>query len=152
MRALILSDTHGLLRPAVEKLLPQAELVIHAGDVGSAEVLEKMRALSGGPFYAVRGNVDTTPPLSGLPSSELIEVEGRSIYVLHRLQDLDLSPTAAGIDAVIFGHTHKPEQKPEGGVLYLNPGSVGQRRFDLPIACAWLDLPSLEVNAVTLDG
>lgn len=152
MRALILSDTHGLLRPEVLALLAQAELVVHAGDVGKPEVLRAIRETAGGPVYAVRGNVDTSPPLSALPATELLDAGGRLLYVLHRLDDLDLSPQAAGIDAVIYGHTHRPEQRQEGGVLYLNPGSVGPRRFDLPVACAWLDLPSLQVIPVHLGG
>lgn len=150
MRALILSDTHGLLRPEVLPLLPQAEVVIHAGDVGKPEVLEAIRAAAAGSVYVVRGNVDTSPPLSGLPATELVEAGGRFLYVLHRREDLDLSPQAAGIDAVIFGHTHRPEVQRDGGVLYLNPGSVGPRRFDLPIACAWLDLQNLQVTPIHL--
>ncbi|WP_189642443.1 metallophosphoesterase family protein [Deinococcus piscis] len=150
MRVLVLSDTHGLLRPEVLALLPQAELVLHAGDVGKPEVLSALREAANCPVHAVRGNVDTAPPLSQLPATELVEVGGRFLYMLHRLDDLDLSPQAAGIDAVIFGHTHRPEQRHDSGVLYLNPGSVGPRRFSLPVACAWLDLPSLSVTAVEL--
>ncbi|MDO4263560.1 MAG: metallophosphoesterase family protein [Deinococcus sp.] len=151
MRALILSDTHGLLRPEVLALAAQAELIVHAGDVGQPAVLAALQEAAGGPVHVVRGNVDTVFPLSHLPASELMEAGGRFLYLLHRLDDLDLSPQAAGIDAVIFGHTHRPEQRHEGGVLYLNPGSVGPRRFSLPVACAWLDLPSLKVTPVPLD-
>lgn len=150
MRALVLSDTHGLLRPEVLALLPQAELVIHAGDVGKPEVLSALQQAATGPVHAVRGNVDTSSSLSDLPATELIEAGGRFLYLLHRLDDLNLSPQVAGIDAVIFGHTHRPEQRREGGVLYLNPGSVGPQRFSLPVACAWLDLPSLDVTPIGL--
>ncbi|WP_261663325.1 metallophosphoesterase family protein [Deinococcus sp. Marseille-Q6407] len=150
MRALILSDTHGLLRPEVLTLLPQAELIIHAGDVGSPDVLAALQAAAGGPLHVVRGNVDRQPPLSDLPATELLEAGGRSLYLLHNLDDLDLAPRAAGIDAVIFGHSHRLEQRREDGVLYLNPGSVGPRRFSLPVACAWLDLSDLGVEPVRL--
>ncbi|MFC6616696.1 metallophosphoesterase family protein [Deinococcus radiophilus] len=151
MRALILSDTHGLLRPEVLALVAQADLVIHAGDVGRPEVLDDIRRAAHAPVHVVRGNVDTAPPLSALPATELIEAGGRSLYLLHNLDHLDLSPQAAGIDAVVFGHTHRPEERRENGVLYLNPGSVGPRRFSLPVVCAWLDLADdLQVTPVEL--
>ena len=149
-RTLVISDTHGQLRPELLPLLSQAGLVLHAGDVGKPEVLEAIKAAAAGPVCAVRGNVDGTAPLSHLPLTEMIEAGGRTLYLLHRLDDLNLSPKAAGVDAVIFGHTHRPEQRREDGVLYLNPGSVGPRRFDLPVACAWLDLVSLTAQPVTL--
>lgn len=140
MRALVISDTHGLLRPEVRALLSQAEAVLHAGDVGQPEVLTALEAAVSGPVYAVRGNVDRAPPLSALPETRLLELGGTWVYLLHDRQALDLSPEAAGIRVVISGHTHRPELERRDGVTYLNPGAVGPRRFRLPVACAWLHL------------
>lgn len=112
--------------------------MLHAGDVGRAEVLAALWEAAPGPVHAVRGNVDRVPPLSELPETLLVELEGVGIYLLHDLNDLDLSPEAAGIRVVVSGHTHRPRLEERGGVTYLNPGSVGPRRFSLPVACAWL--------------
>ncbi|WP_104991062.1 metallophosphoesterase family protein [Deinococcus sp. NW-56] len=140
MRVLVLSDTHGPLRPEVLPLAARADAVLHAGDVGRPEVLGELRAASPGPVHAVRGNVDRSPPLSGLPETLLLELGGVWVYLLHDLAALDLTPVAAGIRVVISGHTHQPRVEERGGVLFLNPGSVGPRRFRLPVACAWLYL------------
>ena len=137
-RVLVISDTHGLLRPEVRALGPDADVILHAGDVGRPEVLDDLRAITPAPVYAVRGNVDRTPPLDGLPATLLLELGAVSVYVLHDLHDLDLRPTDAGIQVVVSGHTHTPHVEIREGVTYLNPGSVGPRRFSLPIACAWL--------------
>ncbi|MDL2344606.1 metallophosphoesterase family protein [Deinococcus sp. MIMF12] len=147
MRVLALSDTHGLLRPEVLPLVAQADAVLHAGDVGTLQVLEALRAASPGPVHAVRGNVDRTPPLSELPETALLELGGVWVYLLHDLNDLDLSPVAAGVRVVISGHTHQPRREEQEGVLFLNPGSVGPRRFRLPVACAWLRLERGRVRA-----
>lgn len=153
MRALVLSDTHGLLRPAVLTLAGEADAVLHAGDVGKPGVLEALRAATSGPVYAVRGNVDRTPPLSELPETLLVELAGVWVYLLHDRNDLDVRPEVAGIRVVISGHTHAPRLEERGGVLYLNPGSVGPRRFRLPVACAWLHLEGggVRVEPVTLE-
>ncbi|MEF2277821.1 metallophosphoesterase family protein [Deinococcus sp. YIM 134068] len=154
MRLLVLSDTHGLLRPEVLALVREADAVLHAGDVGRPEVLDGLRAESSGPVHAIRGNVDRTPPLSSLPETLLVEFGGMGVYLLHNLDDLDLSPESAGIHVVISGHTHKPKLEERGGVTYLNPGSVGPRRFSLPVACAWLYLDGeggVRVEALTLN-
>ncbi|MPY66136.1 metallophosphoesterase family protein [Deinococcus sp. SDU3-2] len=147
MRVLALSDTHGLLRPEVLPLTAQADAVLHAGDVGKMEILEALRAVSPGPVHAVRGNVDRSPPLSDLPETALLELGGIWIYMLHDLSALDLSPVAAGVQVVLSGHTHQPRAEEQDGVLYLNPGSVGPRRFRLPVACAWLHLKGGGVRA-----
>jgi len=130
----VISDTHGLLRPEALAALAGSELIIHAGDIGPASVLEAMRAIA--PVVAVRGNVDRSGPAAELPETEVVSVGRHSIYVLHDLHRLDLHPRAAGFSAVISGHTHAPVAERKGGVLYLNPGSAGPRRFKLPICLA----------------
>ena len=152
MRVLALSDTHGLLRPEVLDLVREADAVLHAGDVGKAEVLDGLRAASPGPVHTIRGNVDRSPPLSELPETLLLELEGVWVYLLHDLKALDLSPEAAGIRVVVSGHTHAPRVEERAGVTFLNPGSVGPRRFRLPVACAWLHLEAgqVRVEPVTL--
>lgn len=147
MRVLALSDTHGLLRPEVLPLAAQAGAVLHAGDVGTPDVLTALRAACSGPVHAVRGNVDRTPPLSELPETALLELGGVWVHLLHDLHELDLSPAAAGVRVVLSGHTHQPRREEREGVLFLNPGSVGPRRFRLPVACAWLHLEGDRVRA-----
>lgn len=132
----IISDTHGLLRPEALDALRQAELIIHAGDVGDPEILKQLKAIA--PVFAVRGNVDTQAWAQELPINTIVEASGITLYVLHNLQHLDIKPQAAGVHAVISGHTHQPEQHGRGGVLYLNPGSAGPRRFHLPVSLALL--------------
>jgi len=132
----VISDTHGLLRPEAVASLRGSDLIVHAGDVGVPEVLEQLRAIA--PTKAVRGNVDTAAWAQALPMTEVVEVGGLHLYMLHQLAHLDLDPKAAGFAAVIFGHTHRPGADTRDGVLYLNPGSAGPRRFSLPIALAKL--------------
>ena len=127
----VISDTHGLLRPEAIEALQGSEFIIHAGDVGAPEVLEALRQVA--PVVAVRGNVDTAAWASGLPASEAVEVGGRLLYVLHQIEHLDVDPAAAGIAAVVYGHSHRPSAEVRRGVLYLNPGSAGPRRFGLPV-------------------
>jgi uncharacterized protein len=134
----IISDTHGLLRPEAEQALQGVQLIIHAGDVGDPEILARLKRIA--PVFAVRGNVDTVSWAKELPENTVVEAEGASFYVLHNLQDLDLKPEAAKFDFVISGHSHKPDQFERNGVIYLNPGSAGPRRFQLPITLALLDL------------
>jgi uncharacterized protein len=136
----IISDTHGMLRPAAEQALRGVDLIVHAGDVGKAEVLERLKKIA--PVFAVRGNVDTGEWAKELPATMLVEAQGLSLYVLHNLTQLDLRPEAAGFDAVISGHTHQVENRERDGVLYLNPGSAGPKRFHLPITLALLELGS----------
>ena len=132
----IISDTHGLLRPEAIAALRGSDLIIHAGDVGKPEILDELRRIA--PTFAVRGNVDTAAWASALPMTEVVEAGSLQIYVLHDLGTLDLDPHAAGFAAVISGHSHKPLAEVRNGVLYLNPGSAGPRRFKLPICLARL--------------
>jgi uncharacterized protein len=132
----VISDTHGLLRPSAEQALRGVDLILHAGDVGDAAILDRLRVIA--PTVAVRGNVDTSPWGRTLPETEVVEVSGRLLYVLHDRDTLDLDPKTAGFAAVIFGHSHRPSADERDGVLYLNPGSAGPRRFSLPVALALL--------------
>jgi hypothetical protein len=134
----LISDTHGLLRPQAVRALEGSELIIHAGDVGDPEILEELKKLA--PVFAVRGNVDTEPWARTLPETEVVEIESATIYVLHDVHALDLDPAAAGFQIIVSGHSHKPGQTERGGVLFLNPGSAGPRRFDLPVTVAHLNL------------
>lgn len=134
----VISDTHGLLRPEAIAALVGCELIVHAGDVGGSGVLDGLRTVA--PVVAVRGNVDTEEWGRNLPESETVEIGGVSLYVLHDLDKLDLDPAAAGFAAVIFGHSHRAEATTHGGVLYLNPGSAGPRRFRLPVRVARLQV------------
>ena len=147
----VISDTHGLLRPQALRALAGADLIVHAGDVGSPDVLEALRAIA--PVVAVRGNNDRGGWATALAETEVVETDGRSLYVLHDLKELDLDPRAAGFDAVIAGHSHQPRIERRDGVLYLNPGSAGPRRFRLPIAIAWLavEAAGLDAEIVHLD-
>lgn len=134
----LISDTHGLLRQEALLALRGSELIVHAGDVGEPEILEKLRELA--PVVAVRGNVDTGAWASGLPETAVAEGSSASIYVLHDVNTLDLDPTAAEFPIVVSGHSHKPGRREREGVLYINPGSAGPRRFHLPITVARLNL------------
>lgn len=138
MRIGIISDTHGLLRPEAEKALAGVELIVHAGDVGSPDILTGLKAIA--PVLAVRGNVDSGAWAKELPITTVIEAPGASIYVLHNLRGLDLRPESAKFNFVICGHTHQPQQTERNGVIYLNPGSAGPRRFQLPVTLAVMDL------------
>ncbi len=134
----IISDTHGLLRPEARARLAGVDHIIHAGDIGRPEVIAGLRELA--PTTAIRGNVDKGRWADDHPHTEWLTLGGRSIYVLHNLNELDLDPAAAGIDMVVSGHSHQPKIETVDGVLYLNPGSAGPRRFTLPIALATLEL------------
>jgi putative phosphoesterase len=130
----LISDTHGVLRPEAVEALRGCDLLIHAGDVGALEILERLGALA--PTFAVRGNVDTGAWAAGLPVTEVVEVDGRSLFVLHDLAELDLDPAAAGFAAVVSGHSHQPVVHRRNGVFFINPGSAGPRRFKLPVTVA----------------
>ena len=143
----IISDTHGLLRPEAKKALMGVDALIHAGDIGKPEVLEALREIA--PLTVIRGNVDKWA--ADLPDTEVLEVEGRCLYVLHNLLELGLDPQAAGYDAVISGHSHKPRVCEKDGVLYLNPGSAGPRRFSLPVALAKLEVSPTRLNAEIIE-
>jgi len=132
----VISDTHGLLRPEAAAALRGSDLIVHAGDVGDLSVLDRLREIA--PTFAVRGNVDTAPWARGLPAADVVEAGALQLYVLHDVWALDLDPKTAGFAAVISGHTHRPEADVRNGVLFLNPGSAGPRRFRLPVAVARL--------------
>lgn len=134
----VLSDTHGLLRPEAIDALAGATHILHAGDVGDITILDTLRKIA--PVTAIRGNVDTSGPTAQLPATEAIELDGKLIYMLHSLAELDLKVEAAGISVVISGHSHKPSIDYRKNVLYLNPGSCGPRRFKLPVTIAHLYL------------
>jgi len=127
----VISDTHGLLRPEAMAALRGAEHIIHAGDVGKPEILQQLGEIA--PVTAVRGNIDKGTWALKLPETQVVELSGITIYVLHDLGTLDLKPQAAGFEVVISGHSHVPKQELRDGVLYFNPGSAGPRRFKLPI-------------------
>ena len=138
MRVGIISDTHGLLRFEAARALAGVDLIVHAGDVGKAEVLARLKEIA--PVFAVRGNVDTEEWARELPETAVVDAGPACFYVLHNLQELDLVPEVLGFRAVISGHTHKAEQSEENGVLYLNPGSAGPRRFRLPVTLALVEV------------
>jgi uncharacterized protein len=141
----IISDTHGLMRPQAIKALEGVTMIIHAGDIGTPEVLEALHAIA--PVVAVRGNNDKGEWAQVLPETEVVEVGGVALYVLHDVKTLDLDPVAAGFHAVISGHSHQPAMTTQQGILYLNPGSAGPRRFKLPISVA-----RVTVRGNTLDA
>jgi putative phosphoesterase len=134
----VISDTHGLLRPEAVQALQGVELIIHAGDVGEPKILARLSRIA--PVRAVRGNTDRGEFGGSLPLTRVVEVGGLHLYVLHELFTLDLDPKAAGLAAVIYGHSHRPRAEYKDGVLYLNPGSAGPRRFTLPVTLARLHL------------
>lgn len=131
----LISDTHGLLREQVLEALEPFELILHAGDVGPRTVLQRLETIA--PVVAVRGNTDCE--LAYLPGTELLSINGLLVYMLHDLHALDLDPSVAGISMVVSGHSHKPAVAKCKEVLYVNPGSVGPRRFNLPISFAKVD-------------
>jgi putative phosphoesterase len=134
----LISDTHGLLRPEAVRALAGVSHIIHAGDIGGAEILEALRKIA--PVYAVRGNNDKGPWAAAIPLCEALELEGVSIHVLHDLKEIDLDPKAAGFDVVVSGHSHKPTVTERDGVTFINPGSAGPRRFKLPVTIGYLDI------------
>jgi putative phosphoesterase len=141
----IISDTHGLLRPEAVKALEGVDMIIHAGDIGKPEILEALRVIA--PVVAVRGNNDTGDWARTLPETEVFEVGRIALYVLHDVHTLDLDPAAAGFAAVISGHSHQPAMARRHGVLFVNPGSAGPRRFKLPVSLA-----RLSIRGETLDA
>ena len=146
----VISDTHGLLRPQAIQALAGVELIIHAGDIGDPKILRALKRIA--PVQAVRGNTDRGAWAADLPQSLVVEVGGVHLYVLHELFCLDLDPAAAGLAAVIFGHSHSPHLERQNGVLFLNPGSAGPRRFTLPVSLArlFVNRDSLQAELVEL--
>jgi uncharacterized protein len=141
----VISDTHGLLRPEVLAALRGSQYIIHAGDVGDPQILDKLSAIA--PVTAVRGNVDHGAWAQKIPATNVLEIAGVSIYVLHSLQELDLKPEAAKFVAVVYGHSHVPKSEVKNGVFYFNPGSAGPRRFKLPVSVGRLILEGGKIDA-----
>ena len=138
MRVGVISDTHGLLRPEAVAALAGVEHVLHAGDVGDPAILGALRNIA--PVTAIRGNVDVSGDCARLPETELVELGGVGVYMLHDLGALDLDPVAAGVGVVISGHSHKAMIERKKGVLYFNPGSAGPKRFSLPVSVGLLEI------------
>jgi putative phosphoesterase len=154
MRIGVLSDTHSLLRPELLTALAGSDHILHAGDVGDPAILTALRRIA--PTTAIRGNIDTHGPCAQLPATDALELSGCLIYILHSLADLDLNPAAAGIGVILYGHSHQPSIELRNGVLFLNPGSAGPRRFRLPITCAHLHIdptghPTAELLSLTAE-
>jgi putative phosphoesterase len=147
----VISDTHGLVRPEALAALAGVERIVHAGDIGAPDVLDALGRIA--PVTAVRGNNDRERWAADIPETDVLEIGAVSLYVLHDLHELDLDPRAAGFAAVIAGHSHQPRMEERDGVLYLNPGSAGPRRFKLPISLARLTVTGghLRAELVTLD-
>lgn len=144
----VISDTHGLLRPEAVEMLRGSEHIIHAGDIGAPEIIPALEKLA--PVTAIRGNIDQMAWCRKFPETEVVELGGLHIYILHDVNAMDLNPKAAGFAAVISGHSHKPHQEMKDGVLYFNPGSAGPRRFKLPISIGRLEISGGAVSAKTL--
>lgn len=145
MQVGVISDTHGLVRPEAIAALAGSEMILHAGDIGKPEVLETLRQIA--PVVAVRGNNDTGSWAATIPERETVAIEGLSVHLLHIATELDFNPKSAGVQIVISGHSHKPSIKDLNGVLFLNPGSAGPRRFKLPITIAQLQISGTSANA-----
>ena len=144
LRVGLISDTHGLLRPTAAAFLHGCDHIIHGGDIGNSEILQELSAIA--PVTAVRGNNDKDAWAEALPETEFLQLGDTIVYVLHDLAQLDIEPRAAGVGVVVSGHSHRPRAEQRGGVLYINPGSAGPRRFKLPVAVAEL---VIDGNAVT---
>jgi putative phosphoesterase len=150
LRVGLISDTHGLLRPEALDFLAGADHIVHGGDIGGPEILERLARIA--PLTVVRGNNDTAVWARIIPETARLDLGAVGIYAIHDLKQLDIDPAAARVRVVVSGHSHKPGCSERGGVLYVNPGSAGRRRFSLPIAAGELliDDGKVEVNLVTL--
>lgn len=149
MRIGIISDTHGLLRPEAEQRLAGVDHIIHAGDIGRPEIIDHLRAIA--PVTAIRGNIDGAEWAKAYPATQTVELGGRRFHVVHDVHDLTIDPAAEDIDMVISGHSHRARIETRNGVVYLNPGSAGPRRFKLPITLATLDISSGSLSPVIHD-
>jgi putative phosphoesterase len=141
----VISDTHGLLRPEAVAALRGSDYIIHAGDIGDPQILDKLAEIA--PLTAVRGNVDHEAWARKIPTTNVLQIGEISIYVLHILQELDLKPEAAKFAAVVYGHSHVPKQESKNGVLYFNPGSAGPKRFKLPVSVGRLTIKAGKIDA-----
>jgi putative phosphoesterase len=140
----VIADTHGLLRPEAIEALKGSDLIVHAGDIGKPEILEALKSVA--PVVAIRGNIDTGEWCQSLPIGETVEAGEHKLYVIHNLSDLEVDPKTAGFKGVIFGHSHQPSMETRNGVLFLNPGSAGPRRFKLPISVAIIEIKGEELK------
>jgi putative phosphoesterase len=145
----LISDTHSLLRPQALEALRGSEHIIHAGDIGAPEIISELKTIA--PVTAIRGNVDVQTWARAFPETQVVELAGKSIYVIHDVNALDLNPKAAGFDVVISGHSHQPRQEIKDGVLYMNPGSAGPRRFKLPISVARIEISGALISATIVE-
>ena len=145
----VISDTHGLLRPEAVLALVGARFIVHGGDVGDENILRTLEAIA--PVTVVRGNTDTDAWARRLPRTAVLDVDGVRIYAIHDIGELDIDPPAAGVSVVVFGHSHRPGIEQRGNVLYLNPGSAGPRRFDLPVSVARLAVDGRTARAEIME-
>jgi putative phosphoesterase len=145
----LISDTHGLVRPEAIEALQGVDLVIHAGDIGKPEVLDALKAI--GPLVAIKGNNDIGAWAKPLPDTQLVQIADSKLFVIHNVKELDCDPAAEGYEVVVSGHSHKPSILPRGGVLFVNPGSAGPRRFKLPVAIGKLFIQNRKVNAELIE-
>jgi hypothetical protein len=143
LRIGLISDTHGLLRPEALDFLAGSDHIVHGGDIGGPDILERLGTIA--PLTVVRGNNDTAVWARSIPETARLDLGGVGLFVIHDLKTLDLDPAAAGVRVVVAGHSHKPSCTERGGVLYVNPGSAGRRRFSLPISAAELSIENGEV-------
>jgi uncharacterized protein len=145
----LISDTHGLVRPQALQALQGVDLVIHAGDIGTPEVMDALKRIA--PLVAIKGNNDRGSWARSLPDTKLVKISAAQLYVIHNVKELDCDPVARGIQVVISGHSHKPSVVHREGVLYVNPGSAGPRRFKLPVAVGKLHMNRLNVKAEIIE-
>lgn len=145
----VISDTHGLLRPEALAALQGCDAILHAGDIGSADILAQLASIA--PTTAVRGNNDKGPWAATLPEREWIDIDGVLIHLLHDIADLDVDPAAAGIHVIVTGHSHQPRIEQRAGILHLNPGSAGPRRFKLPVTVAVLEIEQGRASARVIE-
>lgn len=149
MKIGIISDTHGLLRPEAISALSGSEVILHIGDVGKNQILERLSEIA--PVHAIRGNIDTGPWADGLPETLELHLAGKDFYLLHDLKSLDFEPTEKGVNIVLSGHSHKPHHDVREGVIFLNPGAAGKRRFSLPITLARMEIQEDLVEVEIID-
>ncbi len=149
LRVGLISDTHGLLRTEARRFLAGCDYIIHGGDIGGALILQDLEALA--PLMAVRGNNDHERWADGLKDSELIRVGGVFVYIIHDLAKIDIDPASAGVRVVVSGHSHKPGIEEKAGILYINPGSGGPRRFKLPVSVGEVMVAGTSVSARTVE-
>jgi len=145
----IISDTHGRIKEKAFNALKGSDIIVHAGDIGGQEILDTLKDIA--PVYAVRGNIDRDNWAWDLPMTQVVEAGGKLIYVIHNINMMDLDAKAAGIDVVIYGHSHKPKKEEKNGILYFNPGSAGPKRFNLPICLGRMEIKDGNIDTEWID-